>query len=140
MLENRESSSYNAGLCNDIDCRKQIAEEARQHLGPDCFARALKCDIPAIQSDIQKLKVAIEQADHEKASFWMWLLWPLFKSKRFAYLTLAMEATSLSLRAINIVLPAPPLVDCDVQGIAAMLALATRNLDALEKQSPTVWL
>ena len=120
-------------LRNDIDRREQIAEEARQHLGPDCFARALKCDIPAIQSDIQKLKVAIEQADREKASFWVWLLWPLLKSKRFAYLALAMEATSLSLRAINVVLPSPPLVDCDVQGIAAMLALATRNLDALEK-------
>ena len=102
-------------------------------MGADLFAHALELDIPAIQGNVQSLAAAIKQADREQAGFFTQLLWPLFRSGRFANLALAMETMSTSLKAINVQLPAPPMGDSEVQGVGASLATATKNLEALKK-------
>ena len=73
-------------LRNEIDRREQLAEEARQRLGSELFARVLELDIPSIQNHAQSLAAAIKKADREQAGLFTQLLWPLFRSGRFAQL------------------------------------------------------
>ena len=120
-------------LRNDIDHLERLAEEARQHLGPDLFAHALELDIPAIQRDFQTLANAIKQADREQTAFLVRFLWPLFREGRFANLALAMKTIAPSVEAINVELPQPPSTDSDVQDIFVSYSSAIQTLGAIEK-------
>ena len=118
---------------NDIDRHEQFAEEARQHLGAELFARALELDISQLQSAVQSVSTSADKADRNRVGFLIHLLWPLFRSGRFTNLSAAMKEAKPSFSAINVDLPDATTQDADVSSVQDALQKAFTSLTELKK-------
>lgn len=101
-------------LRNDVDRREQLAEEARQLLTADIFAKAPDYDINALDRAVGHLAQATELADREQANFLVRLLWPLFRNGKLNQLAEAAREVEDQLNAIGQSLPSEPQADSDV--------------------------
>jgi very-short-patch-repair endonuclease len=128
-----EESQKFIELRNNIDRLEQIAEEARQHLGPDLFASSIDLVISEVQSSVQTVSAALEKADRTRAGFLVRLIWPLFRNRRLANLADAMSAATATFGSINTSLPAAPAHDADVPSVRQVVVRAFANLTEIEK-------
>lgn len=122
-------------LRNDIDRREQLAEEARNLLGPALFMRSVEIDTKAIKRAIDSINAASDRADKTKAGVIGQFLWPILQRGRLKALAAIMEQESSSFASIDAKMPSTPTNSLEVQKTLALLDVIKAKLAAVEKAS-----
>ena len=114
LLEKRdllaEESRKFVDLRNETDRLEQAAENARQQMSPELFARALDLSISEIQALVQSVLDAADEANRSRAGLFVRWFWPVFRGGRLEALSAVMGTAASSFAAIEVKLPSmrPP--------------------------------
>ena len=120
-------------LRNTVDRLEQAAEDARHRLGPELFATATEIDLPTLRSSYTELATACGRADRTKASAFIGLLWPLFRSGRLSALAVMMRAHRNAFAPLDIELSINPINDTEVPPCRDVIDAIPDRLKDIEK-------
>jgi len=136
-----EESRRLVTLRNDVDRLEQLAEEARDRLPPELFARAAEIDLVGIERAATGLSAAADAADRAKAPFFSRLMWPLTRSGRFRRLSDAVRSTASALQPIGLAVDAGPADEAYVERVRDVCAAArarSRDVEAVARYRTTL--
>ena len=122
-------------LRNEVDGLEQIAEEAREQLGPKLFGQAMDINVRGIETKLESVSSALISADRSLAGAISKVFWRLSRRGRMERLASRIREAQSSFVELNVDPPAAPSQAADVPGVRAAIQMAAGNLNGLKKSA-----